>query len=99
MIGEILELRALLHNRKLPAAELRALQERKLRAVLRHACNNVAYYRALFRSAGLSPKDIRTVEDLKYIPITTKEDLRAAGVNNITAKGIKLSPCLKAHTS
>jgi len=41
VIGEILELRHLLRNRTLSPAALRALQERKLRAVIRHAYNNV----------------------------------------------------------
>jgi phenylacetate-CoA ligase len=99
MIGEILELRKLLHNRILSPADLKALQERKLRAVIRHAWQKVPYYHSLFRSAGLSPEDIRTVEDLQYVPITTKEELRAAGLESITAKGIDLSSCLALHTS
>jgi phenylacetate-CoA ligase len=93
MIGEVLELRKLLHRRKLSPAALRALQERKLRAVIRHAYDNVPYYRALFTSAGLSPEDIRTVEDLKYIPVTAKDDLRAAGAEKTTTKGINLDSC------
>lgn len=99
MIGEILELRTLLNNRRLSHSELRTLQERKLRAVIRHVYEQVPYYQSLFRSAGLSPEDIRTVEDLQHIPITTKEELRAAGLHNITARGIDLKSCLSFHTS
>lgn len=99
MIGEILELLRLVRHRTLPPATLRALQERKLRAVIRHAYDKVPYYHTLFSSAGLSPEDIRTVEDLKYVPISAKEDLRAAGMDDCTAKGIDLSSCLKVRTS
>lgn len=44
MIGEILELRELLKNRKLSFDELRALQNKKLRAVIHHDYKNVPYY-------------------------------------------------------
>ena len=99
MIGEILELRTLLHTSRLSHSELRTLQERKLRAVIRHAYEQVPYYQSLFRSAGLSTEDIRTVEDLHHMPITTKEELRGAGLHNITARGIDLKSCLSFHTS
>ena len=79
MIGEILEFRRLLKNQKLSHDALQELQNRKLRTVIRHAYENVPYYRSLFSSVGLTPEDIRTVEDLKHIPITTKDDLRNAG--------------------
>lgn len=99
MINEILELRSLLRNYKLSPVSLKALQEHKLRTVIRHAYDKVPYYRALFESAGLSPPDIRTVEDLQYVPVTTKEALKSAGVENITAKGIDLTSCIAFKTS
>jgi phenylacetate-CoA ligase len=91
MIGEFLELRQLLKNRKLSRDELEALQNRKLRALIRHAYENVPYYHSLFSSVGLSPEDIRTVEDLERIPITTKEDLKASGHGQDHCKGCR--PC------
>jgi phenylacetate-CoA ligase len=99
MIGEVLELRKLIKNRKLARDELEALQNRRLRAVIRSAYENVPYYRSLFRSKGLHPDDIRIVEDLKYIPITTKDNLRAAGLGKIMAKDVKVSFCNKTFTS
>jgi len=41
MIGEVLELRRLLKNRKLSRDELEALQNRRLREVIQHAYDNV----------------------------------------------------------
>lgn len=99
MIGEIMELRRLLKNRKLSSDELEDLQRRKLRAVIRNAYEKVPYYRSLFKSEGLSPEDIHTADDLKQVPITTKDDLRAAGVERIIAKDIKLSSCTSIPTS
>lgn len=99
MISEVLEMGKLLSNCKLSPSALRVLQERKLRAVLRQAYDNVPYYRSLFSVGGLVPEDIRTVEDLKYIPITTKDDLRAAGVERTLAKGISLPSCSTFRSS
>lgn len=99
MIGEALELRRLMNNRRLSPAELEAVRDQKLQAMIRHAYENVPYYRSLFQSVGLLPEDIRTVKDLQRIPITTKDDLRTAGVERITAKGIDFAACQVVHTS
>jgi phenylacetate-CoA ligase len=99
MISEISELVRLMRNRYLPADELRDLQERKLRAVVRNACERVPYYRTLFDTAGLSPADIRTPEDLNQIPMTTKEGLKAAGLENTLARGTDPASCVHGRTS
>jgi phenylacetate-CoA ligase len=52
-------------------------QERRLRRIVEHACQNVPYYRDTFTSIGLSPGDIRTLADLPKIPTLSKADLRA----------------------
>jgi len=91
--SRVLELYRLLRNRYLPPAELRALQESKLRAVIQHAYENVPYYHTLFQSAGLTPQDLRTLEDLQRVPITSKEALRSAGTEGALAKGVDPSSC------
>ena len=99
MIGEALEFRRVMHNRRLSTAELEAVRDKKLQAIIRHAYENVPYYRSLFQVAGLVPDEIRTVSDLQRIPITTKDDLRTAGVECSTAKGTDLAVCQVVHTS
>ncbi|WP_405783341.1 phenylacetate--CoA ligase PaaK [Streptomyces sp. NBC_00859] len=56
--------------------ELEALQTERLRATLRHAYENVAFYRESFDRAGLRPEDCRTLADLARFPFTVKADLR-----------------------
>jgi phenylacetate-CoA ligase len=56
--------------------ELRELQLERLQWSLRHAYDNVAHYRAAFDAAGVTPEDCRSLEDLRYFPFTTKQDLR-----------------------
>jgi len=56
--------------------ELHAIQSERLRRVVKHEYDNVAMYRERMDAAGVKPEDIRTVEDLKYLPFTEKTDLR-----------------------
>lgn len=61
---------------KLGRDELEALQLERLRSTLRHAYENVPFYRNAFDSAGLRPDDCRTLADLARFPFTVKADLR-----------------------
>lgn len=56
--------------------ELEALQLERLRSTLRHAYENVPFYRNAFDGAGLRPDDCRTLADLARFPFTVKADLR-----------------------
>ncbi|MFD9398542.1 phenylacetate--CoA ligase PaaK [Streptomyces sp. NPDC060011] len=61
----------------LDAEGLRSLQLERLRASLRHAYENVPFYRESFDKAGLRPDDCRSLADLSRFPFTVKADLRA----------------------
>ncbi|QES04380.1 phenylacetate--CoA ligase [Streptomyces venezuelae] len=61
---------------RLGREELRALQLERLRASLRHAYENVDFYRHSFDAAGVRPEDCRTLADLARFPFTAKADLR-----------------------
>ncbi|WP_406345708.1 phenylacetate--CoA ligase PaaK [Streptomyces sp. NBC_00648] len=61
---------------RLSRAELEALQLDRLRASLRHAYDNVGFYREAFDKAGIRPEDCRSLADLARFPFTTKADLR-----------------------
>lgn len=60
----------------LPVEQLRHLQWQKARSVIQYAYDNSRYYRERFDAIGLSPEDIRSLEDMRHIPILTKQDLR-----------------------
>jgi phenylacetate-CoA ligase len=60
----------------LPREELRRLQLQRLRSTLSRVYTNVSCYRVKFDDAGVTPDDIRSLEDLAKLPFTTKEDLR-----------------------
>ena len=56
--------------------ELRALQLERLRWSLRHAYDNVPYYRKMFDVAAVHPDDVSDLSDLAKFPFTTKASLR-----------------------
>ncbi len=55
--------------------ELEQIQLERLQATLHHAYRHVPFYRELFDRAGLGPGDILSLQDLREVPFTTKEDL------------------------
>ena len=53
-----------------------ALQNERLRQAVRHEYDNVKLYRERMDAKGIKPEDIRTIEDMRYLPFTEKTDLR-----------------------
>jgi len=56
--------------------ELRALQLKRLKAVLARAERDIAHYRKTFAEAGARASDVNSLDDLARFPFTTKDDLR-----------------------
>jgi len=63
------------HERASRAAMTR-LQARRLREQVTHAARHSPFYRRLLRAVRVDPAAIRTLDDLRRLPFTTKEDLR-----------------------
>jgi phenylacetate-CoA ligase len=61
----------------LPPAQLRALQLQRLRTMVNWAYPRVELYRQRMAERGLTPADIRSLEDIRQLPFTTKQDLIA----------------------
>jgi phenylacetate-CoA ligase len=60
----------------LPREALEALQLKRLQQVVQRVYHTVGFYRKAFDEAGITPDDIKTLDDLHRVPFTTKEDLR-----------------------
>ena len=76
---------------------LRTLQLERLRETLRHAYANQAPYRAKCAAAGVSPDDLRSLDDLRRFPFTAKSDLRDAYPYGMFA--IPREKCVRVHAS
>ena len=57
--------------------EIEALQLTRLKWSLRHAYENVPFYKTSFDDAGMHPDDLKSLSDLSKFPFTVKQDLRA----------------------
>ena len=68
--------RVLQKSQWLPHAQIERLQNGNLRALLKHAYETVPYYRRIFEKRGLTPENIKSVDDLVKLPILTKADIR-----------------------
>jgi phenylacetate-CoA ligase len=56
--------------------EIASVQTKRLKRTLENVYENVPLYRKKFDAAGVSPSDFKHLDDLKYFPFTTKQDLR-----------------------
>ncbi len=64
------------HIERMPLEGLHALQEDRLKSVVRYVYDHSAFYRQRFKEAGVEPGDIRTLADVSKLPFTRKVDLR-----------------------
>lgn len=55
---------------------MRILQLKRLQQSLKLVYDNVPFYRQKFKEAGITPDDIKTLEDVRKVPFTRKTDLR-----------------------
>lgn len=59
-----------------PREKIVALQNERLAATVRRVYENVPFYRNKMEQAGVTPDDIRTIDDLHKLPFSYKQDLR-----------------------
>jgi phenylacetate-CoA ligase len=60
----------------LPREALNALQLKRLQQVVNRVYHGVGFYKKSFDKAGVTPDDLKTLDDLKRFPFTSKQDLR-----------------------
>ncbi|MDR1793354.1 MAG: AMP-binding protein [Bacteroidales bacterium] len=59
-----------------PLSDIKTFEEHKLRELLFYLSQKSPFYRQLFQNEHITVEKIQTLEDLKHIPVTTKEDLQ-----------------------
>jgi phenylacetate-CoA ligase len=71
---------SLLHRERetMPREPLAQLQLMRLRETVRNASANVSLHRMRLKSAGVEADDIRSLDDVRRLPFTSKSDLRDA---------------------
>jgi phenylacetate-CoA ligase len=81
----------------MPRARIKTEQLKRLKSVVRHAYENVRFYRMAMDRAKVSPDDMKTLEDVRLLPFTTKNDLRDNYPYGLLA--VDLDRCIELHAS
>ena len=76
--------------------QLEALQLERLQQTVRH-CMNSLFYQQRFKELGITPDDIRTLDDVQKLPFTTKDDLREHYPFGLAS--VPLKDCVRLHSS
>ena len=77
-------------------AEIEALQLERLQSTVKH-CMNSEFYKKRFEEVGLKPDDIKSLDDIRKIPFTTKQDLRDTYPFGMAS--VPLEQCTRLHSS
>ncbi|MEM3386432.1 MAG: phenylacetate--CoA ligase [Nitrososphaerales archaeon] len=82
---------------KMRRTELREIQLKRLKEVVHRVYECVPFYYSKMKELNVSPDDIRSIEDVRKLPFTTKNDLR----NNYPFKlsAVPLSEIVEIHAS
>ncbi len=76
--------------------DIEKLQLERLQATVKH-CMNSEFYKKRFEEVGLKPEDIKTLDDIRRIPFTTKQDLRDTYPFGMAS--VPLRQCVRLHSS
>ncbi len=74
----------------LPRPALEALQLRRLRRTLAYCAAHVPLYRRLWREAGVTPDDVRTLDDLRRLPIPSRRLIEEDPTQVVSAEHLAL---------
>ena len=81
----------------MPPEQMRALQSERLVAQVKRVWENVPFYRRRMEEKGLTPADIKGIDDLKKLPFITKDDLRDQYPYGLL--GTDLKNCVRIHST
>ena len=76
--------------------QIEALQVERLKATVKQCMNNPVYKKRL-EEAGVTPENIASVDDIRRIPFTTKQDLRDTYPFGLAS--VPLTECVRLHSS
>ena len=77
--------------------DLEQLQLERLQAIVNRIWDSVAFYRRRFEQGGLIPERIRSLDDLRLLPLTVKDDLRRGYPYDLFA--VPLREVVRIHAS
>ncbi len=82
---------------KISRKKLKEIQLKRLRETVHLVYDNVPFYKKKFKEKGITPDDIKTLDDITKLPLTTKDDLRDNAPYGMMATS--LDNCIEMHAS
>ena len=76
--------------------QIEAFQLERLQETVRHCLAN-PFYQKKFQEADITPDDIKTLDDVRKLPFTTKQDLRESYPFGLCC--VPLRDCVRLHSS
>ena len=80
-----------------PREKILEIQNEKIVRQVQHVWDNVPYYRRLMEEKGLTPDDIKSVDDIRKLPFLSKADLRDAYPYGLL--GTDLKNCVRIQST
>ncbi len=77
--------------------QIKSWQSERLVNQVKHIWDNVPYYRKKMEEKGVTPDDIKGIEDLHKLPFVTKDDLREGYPYGLLAAPLK--DCVRIHST
>ncbi len=78
--------------------ELKKIQEKMVKTIVQFAYHNTRFYKEKFKKAGIHPSDLKTLDDMKKIPISTKDEVRSSP-ESLYAVGYNEKNCVFRKTT
>src|SRR5512139_3529122 len=82
--------------------ELGSLQEEKLRKQIQYVYKRSKFYQRKFKEVGLIPEDIKSIQELKKVPFTTKDELRESQEKDPplgSHAAVRMAKIIRIHSS
>ncbi|MBU7011472.1 MAG: phenylacetate--CoA ligase family protein [Theionarchaea archaeon] len=98
MFQTVYDFAKIVRNPWKPPEELRRIQEKMMRNIVHFAYYNTRFYKEKFKKAGITPSDIKAVEDMEKIPVTTKDEVRK-NPKSLFAAGYNENNCIVQQTT
>lgn len=81
----------------MPREQIKNLQNEKFLKQIQHVWNDCPDYRRKMEKAGVTPDDIKSIDDISKLPFLSKDDLREGYPYAMLAK--PLSECVRIHST
>lgn len=78
-------------------SKIKELQNERFLKQVKNVWDNVPYYKKKMKEKGLTPDDIKSLDDLHKLPFLTKDDLRDTYPYGLFARPVK--DCVRIHST